>query len=144
MEAADELFYERGINTVGVNELVGHAGVAKTSLYLHFASKDDLVAAYLAARVDRYVEEWRRIMDALAGEPPERQLDAVFEELAAYAGARAFSGCPFWKAVAELNDPDHAAWQSVLRYRDVLAQDVFGPIAARLGSPRPALPRASS
>jgi AcrR family transcriptional regulator len=139
MEAADTLFYERGINTVGVAELVAHARVAKTSLYLHFDSKDALVEAYLAARVEKYIGEWREIIDGLEGASPEVRLDAVFGELADYVSLRTFSGCPFWKAVAELNDPSHPAWTSVFRYRRTLTDEVFLPIAQELGAARPEL-----
>jgi AcrR family transcriptional regulator len=133
LDSADVLFYERGINTVGVNELVEHAGVAKTSLYLHFASKDELVAAYLTARVDRYVDLWREVVAGLAGKPPEEQIDGIFGALASYARADTFFGCPFWRAVAEINNPGHAAWESVLRYRNTLMIEIFRPIVDSLG-----------
>ncbi len=139
LDSADVLFYERGINTVGVNELAEHAGVAKTSLYLHFSSKDELVAAYLAARVDRYVDLWRDVVAGLAGKQPGEQIDGIFEALAAYAGADTFFGCPFWRAVAEINDPGHAAWASVLRYRNTLMVEFFRPIVDRLGVADPEL-----
>lgn len=127
MKAADRLFYERGINTVGVNEIVDVAGVAKTSLYLHFPSKDDLVAAYLAARVEKYTAEWRRILDATGDESPDRKLDAIFDELAGYVLLKNFNGCPFWKAAAEIG-PKHPAWASLLAYRRYLQDEVFGVI----------------
>ena len=45
MSAASELFYGRGIHSVGVDRVIERAGVAKASLYHHFHTKDDLVAA---------------------------------------------------------------------------------------------------
>src|SRR5882672_7257252 len=47
LETASDLFYKRGIRAVGVDLVVEKAGVAKTSLYRHFGTKDDLVAAFL-------------------------------------------------------------------------------------------------
>lgn len=137
MKAADKLFYERGINTVGVNEIVDVAGVAKTSLYLHFPSKDDLVAAYLTARAERYAAEWRTILDATSDESPDRVLDAIFDELVADVAARNFSGCPFWKAAAEIGGPKHPAWASLLAYRRYLLEEVFGVIARGSGADEP-------
>ncbi|MDB6107950.1 MAG: TetR family transcriptional regulator, partial [Gammaproteobacteria bacterium] len=50
LAAADELFYENGINTVGIDRVIERAGVAKASLYDCFGSKDELVRSYLQAR----------------------------------------------------------------------------------------------
>ena len=47
--AAAELFYAHGLRGVGVDEVVAASGVSKSTLYVHFRSKDDLVAAYLKA-----------------------------------------------------------------------------------------------
>ena len=48
--AADHLFYGQGIRAVGVDAVAEAAGVTKRTLYYHFASKDDLIAAYLEER----------------------------------------------------------------------------------------------
>ncbi len=50
LAAAQELFYEEGINTVGIDRVIERAGVAKASLYDCFGSKDELICAYLEAR----------------------------------------------------------------------------------------------
>jgi len=50
LAAANELFYENGINTVGIDRVIEHAGVAKASLYDCFGSKAELVRSYLQAR----------------------------------------------------------------------------------------------
>src|SRR5277367_4436573 len=50
LAAADELFYENSINTVGIDRIIERAGVAKASLYDCFGSKDELIRAYLEAR----------------------------------------------------------------------------------------------
>src|SRR5690349_17397815 len=52
LAAADELFYEGGIHTVGIDRVIERAGVAKASLYDTFGSKDALIRAYLEARHD--------------------------------------------------------------------------------------------
>src|SRR6201986_2042481 len=53
LAAAESLFYEEGVNTVGIDRVIERAGVAKASLYDTFGSKDELVRAYLAARATR-------------------------------------------------------------------------------------------
>ena len=50
LRAADELFYEEGIHTVGIDRIIERAGVAKATLYSAFGSKDELVRAYLRER----------------------------------------------------------------------------------------------
>src|SRR5580693_4574532 len=50
LSAANELFYEEGIHTVGIDRVIEHAGVAKASLYNTFGSKDELIRAYLELR----------------------------------------------------------------------------------------------
>src|SRR5882757_3550675 len=48
ISAANALFYNDGIRGVSVDAVAAKAGVTKRTLYYHFRSKDDLVAAYLA------------------------------------------------------------------------------------------------
>ena len=58
LAAADELFYEEGVHTVGIDRIIERAGVAKASLYNTFGSKDELIRAYLEGR---YVARQERI-----------------------------------------------------------------------------------
>ncbi len=53
MAAADELFYENGVNLVGIDRVIEHAGVAKASLYDCFGSKEELIRCYLQGRGER-------------------------------------------------------------------------------------------
>ena len=75
LRAARRMFYERGIRAVGVEAIVNAAGVTKMSLYRHFASKDELVAACLAERIESY---WRKWDDCIV----PHQADAVAQVLA--------------------------------------------------------------
>ena len=52
LAAANELFYDEGVHTVGIDRIIEQAGVAKASLYNTFGSKDELVRAYLQTRHD--------------------------------------------------------------------------------------------
>ena len=65
LATAYELFSHRGVRDVGINELIERSGVAKSTFYRHFPSKDALVLAFLALRdrvwtVDLIVSEARR------------------------------------------------------------------------------------
>jgi AcrR family transcriptional regulator len=100
LETADELFYRDGIHAVGIDTIIEKSGVAKMSLYRSFASKDDLVAAYLEARSQRYWRWWDGVM-AQNADQPRRQLPDLFEAIAVRTRRPDFRGCAFVKAVAE-------------------------------------------
>ncbi len=57
IDTALHLFYENGINSVGINEILKVSGVAKKTMYNHFKSKDELVVATLESR-DKIFLEW--------------------------------------------------------------------------------------
>jgi len=97
--AADELFYEHGVHTVGIDRVIEYAGVSKASLYKVFGSKDELVRAYLARR---HASRQARMLAAIdAYETPRDRLLGVFDVLAASSAAPGFRGCAFVNASAE-------------------------------------------
>src|SRR6476469_5025524 len=80
LAAADELFYEQGIHTVGIDRIIERAGVAKASLYSTFGSKDELVRAYLEARDESRRARVQSVVDRQTD--PKARLLAVFDSLA--------------------------------------------------------------
>src|SRR5271165_4925045 len=80
-QVAADLFYRRGIRAVGVEEIVKRAGVAKISLYRNFASKDDLVVAYLEDRNAKFWRQWDAAFSRYDGDP-HAQLGAIMTYLA--------------------------------------------------------------
>jgi len=100
LETADDLFYREGIHAVGIDTIIEKSGVAKMSLYRSFASKDELVAAYLEARSQRYWQWWEGVMAQNANEP-RRQLRDLFGAIAVRARRPEFRGCALLKAAAE-------------------------------------------
>jgi AcrR family transcriptional regulator len=99
LDAADELFYEEGIQTVGIDRVIAHAGVAKASLYDLFGSKEELVRSYLQRRHELRQARMRERM-ARHGEPREKIL-SLFDVFAEAAANPKFSGCAFARAGAE-------------------------------------------
>jgi AcrR family transcriptional regulator len=99
LAAANELFYDEGIHTVGIDRVIERAGVAKASLYSAFGSKDELVRAYLLERRDA---RQQRILARIARhDAPRAQILAVFELLGELAADPRFRGCAFQRASAE-------------------------------------------
>ena len=106
LAAASELFYERGVHTVGIDTIIERAGVAKASLYNSFGSKDGLVRAYLEARHE--ARRARLTAEIERHDDPKERLLAVFDVLATTVAQPTFRGCAFANAVAE-SELDSAA-----------------------------------
>jgi AcrR family transcriptional regulator len=104
LAAADELFYNEGVHTVGIDRVIEHAGVAKASLYNTFGSKDELIHAYLKGRQDRVETRIRQYVDA-APTPREKVL-AVFEGQNEVYAESGYQGCAFHRASAESRPGD--------------------------------------
>jgi AcrR family transcriptional regulator len=99
LAAADELFYNEGIHTVGIDRVIEHAGVSKASLYTLFGSKDELIGAYLERR---HETRRRRIEEAFAGcDTPRERLLAVFDVVTDLLSRPDHRGCAFINAGAE-------------------------------------------
>ena len=109
IQAANALFYSEGIRRVSVDEVAARAGLTKRTLYYHFRSKDDLVAAYLAARDQPNLALFRKwFADAEGGLPAK--VEAIFRNLARSARHPKWKGCGFLRTSAELaNMPGHPA-----------------------------------
>jgi AcrR family transcriptional regulator len=100
LEAATELFCRKGINAIGVDTIVAKAGVAKSTLYKLFGSKEGLVEAVLRAEGEAW-REWFTVAIARASPDARGRLDAIFPVLAQWFRQKRFYGCPFINAVAE-------------------------------------------
>jgi AcrR family transcriptional regulator len=99
LAAANELFYEEGVHTVGIDRIIERAGVAKASLYNTFGSKDELVRAYLAGRHDARQARITDMIDRY--DTPRERLLGVFDALAVLAAEPGFRGCALINASAE-------------------------------------------
>lgn len=99
LAAADELFYENGINLVGIDRLIERAGVAKASLYDSFGSKEELIRCYLQARSER---RQARIRERMAQfQAPRDKILSVFDLLGETVAQSNYRGCAFQRAGAE-------------------------------------------
>ena len=109
ISAANALFYNDGIRGVSVDAVAEKAGVTKRTLYYHFKSKDDLVAAYLAGRDQPNLALFRKWFSEAEGGLPAK-VEAIFGNLARSARHPKWKGCGFLRTSAELaNLPGHPA-----------------------------------
>ena len=106
LAAAAERFYADGVSGTGIDAITAAAGVAKMSLYNNFASKDDLVVAYLEARHEEWLGLYRtRLDEAGPAATPRAGVEAVFDayiDHADMAYQHGFRGCGLLNAAAEL------------------------------------------
>jgi AcrR family transcriptional regulator len=107
LDSAYELFSQRGVRAVGVDELIDRASVAKATLYRHFRSKDDLVLAFLQEREERWTLGWVEAEARRRGDSPEEQLLAIFDLFDEWFQRDDFEGCSFINVLLETGDLDH-------------------------------------
>jgi AcrR family transcriptional regulator len=135
LRAAGELFYAEGIQSVGIDRVIEHAGVAKASLYSTFGSKEQLVCAYLNERHAQTLGRLQAAVDAV--EDPVERILAVFDAQAQLFRTPGYRGCAFTAAAAEA-----PAGGSVDEAADSYRRDIralFTELAAAAGAPDPAL-----
>jgi AcrR family transcriptional regulator len=132
---AADLFYRKGIHAVGVEEIVRAAGVAKISLYRSFASKDDLVVAYLQDRGRTFLGGWDDAFERYRDKPDE-QLRAILGYVAEATEVDGYRGCPFINFSAEFPDPSHPGRMVAAATMQAI-RDRFLCLAEALGAPEP-------
>jgi AcrR family transcriptional regulator len=135
LAAADELFYENGINTVGIDRVIERAGVAKASLYDCFGSKDELVRSYLQARNEA---RRARINERLSQyDSPEDKILGIFDLLGELASQPGFRGCAFVRAGADASSSDRV--KSVCEESRAFILGKFTDLAREAGAGEPEL-----
>ncbi|GAB5079415.1 TetR/AcrR family transcriptional regulator [Arthrobacter sp. AD-310] len=102
LAAAYELFLQRGIRDVGINELIARAGVAKATFYAHFTSKDELVLAYLEHCHQDMTVEGIIAETARRTESPTGRLLAIFDVLDGWFRQDDFQACAFVSTMLEM------------------------------------------
>ncbi len=118
LTAAYELFSRRGIRAVGTDEVIERAGVARATLYRHFATKDDLVLAVLQRREEVWTHGLIEEQSRQRGATPEEQLLAIFDVLHEWFQHHdAYEGCSFINVLLELG-VDHPAGQACIVHID--------------------------
>jgi AcrR family transcriptional regulator len=127
LDAATRLFYQKGIEVVGVNPVIDEADVAPMTLYRQFGGKDRLVAAALEQWSTNWLHSINDRIDR-AGDDPQRRFDALWDALEDWFATDGFRGSFVTNAAIELRSkPDHPAHKVVLAHRmavDHLLEDL--------------------
>jgi AcrR family transcriptional regulator len=132
LAVAHEIFYWQGIRGTGVDKLAAEAGIAPTTLYRLFASKDDLVAAYVE-RADANYRVWFDEAVQTGGSDARQRILELFRALAHQVRPENFRGCPFLMALAEYPDAAHAAHRHAVGTKEWVRAR-FGELVADLAA----------
>jgi AcrR family transcriptional regulator len=135
LKTASDLFYERGVRAVGVDLVVKEAGVAKTSLYRYFPTKDDLITAFLEREDADFWSVWDTVA-AQHARDPLGELEAHMRWIGERLSRSNYRGCPQINVAAEFADHDHPARQVATSHMQALRKRLAA-IAHRLDAARP-------
>jgi AcrR family transcriptional regulator len=116
VDTALALFTEGGYHAVGIDTVLARAGVAKMTLYNHFASKEDLIVAALARKAEQSAAGVETVL-AEAGEDPEARVLALFDWLEAWFRSPDFRGCIFIKAAGEYPNSDDKPYRAAQAFK---------------------------
>ncbi len=119
LDTASDLFYREGIQAVGVDRVIAESGVAKSTLYKHFRSKDALVVACLQRR-DAPTRRWLEVEARQRGDAPRERLLGIFDFLGDWFARATFRGCAFTNASLELADTAHPAHSIAVAHKDAI------------------------
>jgi AcrR family transcriptional regulator len=116
LAAADDLFRKQGIRGIGVEAIAEAAGTNKMTLYRYFASKDELIAQWVAAIIAQKDAEWDE-MSRLHEDDPQAHLQDWSRRIAAKLAAMEGRGSILHNAIAELPEADHPARRLIQEYK---------------------------
>lgn len=116
LTTATELFSREGYRAVGTDTIIERSGVAKMTLYRHFAAKNDLICSYIEKTIE---DLWTLFGQAINKHPdsPKEQLVTFFEMLALQVADPGFYGCSCLNAAVEFPQLDHPAHQLALQHK---------------------------
>lgn len=121
LTAAYGLFYRRGFARVSVDAIAAGAGITKRTLYNHFDSKDNLVAAMLDFQHNlalRQIADW---VPAGRTGNAEKMVDDLFQNFKRWASKPRWTGAGFSRIAMELADlPGHPARAAVRRHKTAI------------------------
>ena len=116
LAAAYELFSRYGTRAVGVDRIIEESGVAKMTLYRNFASKDELILAFLERREERWTRAWLQAEVEARASTPGGRLLAVFDTFGDWFARDGFEGCSFINVMLEVAEPGHPVHDAAVRH----------------------------
>ncbi|NIF22306.1 TetR/AcrR family transcriptional regulator [Candidatus Pantoea multigeneris] len=134
LTTAEQLIYQNGIHAMGMDLLVKTSGVARKSIYRHFANKEDVASAALCERDERWMEWFRTESDK--GKTPQERILNMFSVLKSWFESDGFRGCAFINTAGEVGDPDDPVRQIAKMHKQKLL-DYALELSGQLNNERP-------
>lgn len=131
LRTASALFYREGTRAIGVDLVVARSGVAKTTLYRHFPTKDHLIEAFLRREDEDFWRHWDAVT-AKHPDAPEQELEAQLQWIGDRIARAGYRGCPQINIAAEYSDEAHPARKVAVVHKAELRRRL-GLIARALG-----------
>jgi AcrR family transcriptional regulator len=129
MRTAARLFYQKGYSNTGINQIIQEAGIAKSSLYQHFRSKEELLIAYLE---ETGVQTLEMLKKASGGhDTPKDKMLAIFDYMKLLVVSDDFYGCHFLNIVYEMPQEAMHIREQVKKQKDCIRElfrDILKPI----------------
>lgn len=136
LEAAYELFSQRGLTQVPVDAIVERAGTARMTLYRHYGSRDELALDVLRAREQRWTIGWLGEETARRAIRPQDRLLAIFDMFADWFVRPDYEGCLFLTGLLEYDETDHPLRAASVGHLATIRAFLQG-LAADAGAPDP-------
>jgi len=127
VKTASRLFYQQGYSNTGINQIIAEAGIAKSSLYQHFRSKEELLLAYLEETGLQTIEALGNAAEQ--GNTPKEKLLSIFDYLEILVDQPDFYGCHFLNMVYELPAGAVRVREQIKKQKDSI-RDLFQQILA--------------
>ena len=124
LQTAHDLFYSEGVRATGIDRIIERAEVTKVTFYRHFPSKNDLIAAYLDYRHERWMAWFTDALDRLPRNA-EFPLEPVVSALKEWFNTPDYRGCAFINGLVELDGIGPWVAEVTLRHK----RDMMNAIA---------------
>jgi AcrR family transcriptional regulator len=127
LDVVERLFYTRGIQAIGMDEIRSSSGLPLKRIYQLFPGKEQLVVAYLRRRDERWLG---RLAAHVAQSPePEQRVLAVFDWLKGWFEESDFRGCAWINAYGELGATTPAVAAAVREHKQAFRRYLSGLLA---------------
>jgi len=124
LRKAHDLFYQKGFQSVGLDEIIAAVGVTKTTFYNHFRSKDELVTAVLDWHDRWWRDTFRDLLRLHGGDTPRGQLAAIWDALDSLFAGEGYNGCFFVNVAVQFPLPHDPAHEAASRHKQAMEAQI--------------------
>lgn len=118
IKTASDLFYTKGYNSTGINEIIKEAGIAKATLYNHFKSKDEVCIAYLKYKNGLFIKDLKKFITNKT--PGKIRILGLFDYLIRFFNQKDFNGCWCINTISEIPRENESIRAEILAQKESL------------------------